>query len=77
MRMPSGTAGLPARVYFAWTRAYLRYRVWLDMLGEPRGEDAASIFRAAVIGWWRNQHHPPAAPSGRCRPHLRRGTHRV
>ena len=26
-------------------------RVWLDMLGEPRGEDAASMFREAVIGW--------------------------
>jgi len=26
-------------------------RVWLDMLGEPRGEDAASLFREAVLGW--------------------------
>lgn len=26
-------------------------RVWLDMLGEPRGEDAAAMFREAVIGW--------------------------
>jgi hypothetical protein len=26
-------------------------RVWLDMLGEPRGEDAAAIFREAAIGW--------------------------
>ncbi len=26
-------------------------RVWLDMLGEPRGEDAAALFREAVIGW--------------------------
>jgi hypothetical protein len=26
-------------------------RVWLDMLSEPRGEDAAALFREAVIGW--------------------------
>jgi len=26
-------------------------RVWLDMLDEPRGEDAAGLFREAVIGW--------------------------
>jgi hypothetical protein len=26
-------------------------RVWLDMLDEPRGEDAAALFREAVIGW--------------------------
>jgi hypothetical protein len=26
-------------------------RVWLDMLGEPRGEDAAAMFREAAIGW--------------------------
>jgi hypothetical protein len=26
-------------------------RVWLDMLGEPRGEDAAAMFREAIIGW--------------------------
>jgi hypothetical protein len=26
-------------------------RVWLDMLDEPRGEDAADLFREAVIGW--------------------------
>jgi hypothetical protein len=26
-------------------------RVWLDMLGEPRGEDAAELFRDAVIGY--------------------------
>jgi hypothetical protein len=26
-------------------------RVWLDMLGEPRGEDAAALFREAVLGW--------------------------
>ena len=26
-------------------------RVWLDMLDEPRGEDAAAAFREAVLGW--------------------------
>ena len=26
-------------------------RLWLDMLGEPRGEDAAALFREAVLGW--------------------------
>lgn len=26
-------------------------RVWLDMLDEPRGEDAAALFREAFIGW--------------------------
>lgn len=26
-------------------------RVWLDMLDEPRGEDAAALFREAAIGW--------------------------
>jgi hypothetical protein len=26
-------------------------RVWLDMLGEPRGEDAGAMFREAAIGW--------------------------
>jgi hypothetical protein len=26
-------------------------RVWLDMLGEPRGEDAAALYREAVIGY--------------------------
>lgn len=26
-------------------------RIWLDMLGEPRGEDAAALFREAVIGY--------------------------
>jgi hypothetical protein len=28
-----------------------RIRVWLDILGEPRGEDAAAIFREGAIGW--------------------------
>lgn len=26
-------------------------RIWLDILDDPRGEDAASLFREAVIGW--------------------------
>lgn len=26
-------------------------RVWLDMLGETRGEDAAALFRESAIGW--------------------------
>lgn len=26
-------------------------RIWLDMLGEPRGEDSAALFREAVLGW--------------------------
>ena len=26
-------------------------RIWLDMLGEPRGEDAAALFREAVLGY--------------------------
>jgi hypothetical protein len=26
-------------------------RVWLDMLDEPRGEDAAALFRETVLGW--------------------------
>ncbi len=26
-------------------------RVWLDILDEPRGEDAAALFRESVIGW--------------------------
>jgi len=26
-------------------------RVYLDMLGEPRGDDAAALFREAVLGW--------------------------
>ncbi len=29
----------------------LPVRVWLDMLGEPRGEDAAALFRESAIGW--------------------------
>jgi hypothetical protein len=26
-------------------------RIWLDMLGEQRGEDAAALFREAAIGY--------------------------
>jgi hypothetical protein len=26
-------------------------RIWLDMLGEPRGDDAGALFREAAIGW--------------------------
>jgi len=26
-------------------------RIWLDMLGEPRGDDAAALFREAVLGY--------------------------
>jgi hypothetical protein len=26
-------------------------RIWLDILGEPRGEDAAALFREAVLGY--------------------------
>jgi hypothetical protein len=26
-------------------------RVWLDMLGEHRGEDSAALFREAFFGW--------------------------
>ena len=26
-------------------------RIWLDLLDETRGEDAAALFREAVIGW--------------------------
>ena len=26
-------------------------RIWLDMLGEPRGEDAAALFREGVLGY--------------------------
>jgi hypothetical protein len=26
-------------------------RVWLDMLSESRGKDAAALFQEAIIGW--------------------------
>ena len=26
-------------------------RIWLDMLSEPRGDDAAALFREAVLGY--------------------------
>lgn len=26
-------------------------RIWLDMLGEPRGDDAAALFREAILGY--------------------------
>jgi hypothetical protein len=46
-----GRVGVHARQYCGPPAVALPVRVWLDMLGEPRGEDAAAMFREAAIGW--------------------------
>jgi hypothetical protein len=46
-----GELGLHGRVSSGSVYVAPPVRVWLDMLGEPRGEDAAALFREAVIGW--------------------------
>jgi hypothetical protein len=46
-----GELGLNGRVSSGSVYVAPPVRIWLDMLGEPRGEDAAALFREAVIGW--------------------------
>ncbi|MEA2503201.1 MAG: hypothetical protein QOG36_244, partial [Actinomycetota bacterium] len=46
-----GELGLHGRVSSGSVYVAPPVRIWLDMLGEPRGEDAAALFREAVIGW--------------------------
>jgi hypothetical protein len=46
-----GRLGVHARQNCGPSVVALPVRVWLDMLSEPRGEDAAAMFREAVIGW--------------------------
>lgn len=46
-----GMVGVHNRTAQGTTPLAQPVRVWLDMLGEPRGEDAADHFREAVIGW--------------------------
>lgn len=46
-----GDVGTHERKFNGPVPISLPVRVWLDMLDEPRGEDAAALFREAVIGW--------------------------
>ncbi len=46
-----GELGLHGRISSGSVFVAPPVRIWLDMLGEPRGEDAAALFREAVIGW--------------------------
>ena len=46
-----GEVGVHGRARNGPAAMALPVRVWLDMLGEPRGEDAAALFREAAIGW--------------------------
>jgi hypothetical protein len=46
-----GRLGIHAKVHNGPVAIAPPVRVWLDMLGEPRGEDAAAMFREAVLGW--------------------------
>ena len=46
-----GELGLRGRVSSGSVCVAPPVRIWLDMLGEPRGDDAAALFREAVIGW--------------------------
>ncbi|HUZ52127.1 MAG TPA: helix-turn-helix domain-containing protein [Streptosporangiaceae bacterium] len=46
-----GMVGVHARQFCGPPSVASPVRVWLDMLDEPRGEDAAALFREAVIGW--------------------------
>lgn len=46
-----GELGVHGRVRNGPAAMAVPVRVWLDMLGEPRGEDAAALFRESVLGW--------------------------
>lgn len=46
-----GEVGVHGRQFNGPTPLAPAVRVWLDMLDEPRGEDAAALFREAFIGW--------------------------
>lgn len=46
-----GRVGVHARQHRGPRTVAAPVRVWLDLLGEPRGEEAAATFREAVIGW--------------------------
>jgi len=44
-----GDVGTRQAIPFAPVRLAPPVRIWLDMLGEPRGEDAAALFREAAL----------------------------
>lgn len=46
-----GDLGLHGSARIGSTVAAPEVRIWLDMLNEPRGEDAAALFREAVLGY--------------------------
>jgi hypothetical protein len=46
-----GELGIHARTWNGPAAIAQKARVWLDMLGETRGEDAAALFRESAIGW--------------------------
>jgi hypothetical protein len=46
-----GKLGTYGRVWNGPAAIAQKARVWLDMLGETRGEDAAALFRESAIGW--------------------------
>jgi hypothetical protein len=46
-----GEVGIHGRQFNGPAPVAPTVRVWLDMLGEPRGQDAAALFREAVIAW--------------------------
>jgi len=46
-----GEVGIHGRQFNGPAPVAPTVRVWLDMLGEPRGQDAAALFREAIIAW--------------------------
>ena len=46
-----GELGLHGRVSSGSVYVAPPVRIWIDMLGDPRGGDAAAPFREAVTGW--------------------------
>lgn len=46
-----GELGTHNRTWNGPAAIALHARVWLDMLGETRGDDAAALFRESAIGW--------------------------
>lgn len=46
-----GELGIHDRAWNGPAAIAQKVRVWLDMLGEARGEDAAALFRESAIGW--------------------------
>lgn len=46
-----GEVGIYGRAMCAPAYVAPPVRIWLDMLGEPRGEDAATLFREAALGY--------------------------